>query len=521
VKRLTELVLSRLTNGDMGRPRFWAPRAAPRAPLRSNRISTTEGKRPSGRAGATARVATPSDGDFVHLTAASKAHLANRDPHATIPHRVAMKFALVVVLASLWAGLSVWLSRPWLADLSAVTSPVFALIAITFIAYVPGFMNAFLFATLLLDKRPARVRPASYPDVSVLIAAYNEVDGIGVTLKSMAWQDYRGNVEILVLNDGSDDATASVVRQAIADLTFLPGKTLRLIDFKVNGGKAAALNAGLAAATSDLIVTLDADCWVHPDGLTNIVERLLSDPANTEAVAGAVMVGNAHENFLTRTQEWDYFHGIAAVKRMQSMFHGTLVAQGAFSIYRRASLEAVGGWPECVGEDIVVSWALLKAGGRIGYAEDAIAFTRVPSRLGIFSQQRRRWSRGLIEAFKAHGALLFQPRLSTVFIWWNLCFPPMDLVFTFIFIPGLALALFGIFYIAGPVTLAVLPLAVLWNLFIYRIQRRTFQVEGLTVHRNIGGFLFYAFFYSLLLQPVCVLGYLSELVGLRKTWGTK
>src|SRR3546814_17220536 len=64
-------------------------------------------------------------------------------------------------------------------------------------------------------------------------------------------------------------------------------------------------------------------------------------------------------------QEWDYFHGIAAVKRMQSMYHGTLVAQGAFSLYDRKALEDVGGWPECVGEDIVVSWALLERGHRI------------------------------------------------------------------------------------------------------------------------------------------------------------
>ena len=83
------------------------------------------------------------------------------------------------------------------------------------------------------------------------------------------------------------------------------------------------------------------------------------------------------------------------------------------------------------------------------------------------------------------------------------------------------LALFGIFWIAGPLTLAVLPLAALWNMFIFRIQRRMFHREGLKVRRNFGGFLFYALGYSLVMQPVCVWGYGAEMLGMSKKWGTK
>ena len=91
------------------------------------------------------------------------------------------------------------------------------------------------------------------------------------------------------------------------------------------------------------------------NALTRIVERMLSDPPGTEAVAGSVLVRNSRRNVLTKAQEWDYFHGIAAVKRMQSMYHGTLVAQGAFSLYEREALREVGGWPDCVGEDMAES----------------------------------------------------------------------------------------------------------------------------------------------------------------------
>jgi biofilm PGA synthesis N-glycosyltransferase PgaC len=432
-----------------------------------------------------------------------------------------MKFTIACVIAFAWTAFSVWLSMAWLRELAALTHVVFALIAITFIAYVPGFMNAFLLTTLSLDRKPPRRAPSSYPGATILVAAYNEAAAIRDTLASLAAQDYPGPFQVLVLNDGSTDDTVLLAEIALAELQFPSNASVRIHDFKVNRGKSAVLNDGLGVARYDLILTIDGDSWVKRDGLRKLVERLLSDPSDTQAVAGAVMVRNSRQNLLSRAQEWDYFHGIASVKRMQGMYHGTLVAQGAFSLYRRSALEDVGGWPECVGEDIVLSWALLQEGYRIGYADDALAFTNVPTKLRQFALQRKRWSRGLMEAFKAHWPLLFKPRMSTLFIWWNVCFLPLDLVYTLVFIPGLILACFGHFYIAGPLTVAVLPLTVLWNGIIFRIQAGVYAREGLLVRRNVGGFLFYALAYSLLMQPVCVWGYLSELLGLRKTWDTK
>jgi biofilm PGA synthesis N-glycosyltransferase PgaC len=160
-------------------------------------------------------------------------------------------------------------------------------------------------------------------------------------------------VEIIVLNDGSSDGTAEAALRAKQELHFHPNATVRIINYEVNRGKAAVLNSGLIEAKHDLIVTIDADTRLRADSLTKIVERLLSDPPNTKAVAGAILVGNSRQTMMAGLQEWDYFHGIAAVKRMQSMYHGTLVAQGAFSIYYRDALIEVGGWPDCIGEDIV------------------------------------------------------------------------------------------------------------------------------------------------------------------------
>lgn len=81
-----------------------------------------------------------------------------------------MKFTIACTVAIAWTAFSVWLSLRWLSELAAVTSIVFAVIAITFIAYIPGFMNAFLLTTLSLDRRLPRRVPSSYPEATILVA---------------------------------------------------------------------------------------------------------------------------------------------------------------------------------------------------------------------------------------------------------------------------------------------------------------------------------------------------------------
>lgn len=429
------------------------------------------------------------------------------------------RFAIAFLFGGTWTLFSIWVSQPWLGDLGALTHPLLALFALTFIAYVPGFMNAFLLASLLLEPRPGRQRRAVYPGITILIAAYEEEEDIAATLESVRAVDYPGPVEVIVIDDGSRDATAGMVEACAAAFGAEPFLTVRLLRFEQNRGKAHVLNSGLAEARHDLIVTIDADTRLGIGSLTAIVERMLGDPRRPVAVAGSVLVGNPRASLIAGSQQWDYFLGIAAVKRMQSMYGGTLVAQGAFSIYRRDVLIEAGGWPDTVGEDIVLTWALLKRGYRIGYAEDAIAWTQVPVDIAALARQRKRWARGMIEALEHHRSMLIQPRLTTMFIWWNLLFVSLDLAFTLIFLPGLVLALFGIFWLAGPITLLVLPLAALWNIVVYRIQSRVLKRLDVKMEHNWRGFAAYVGIYPLLMQPVSVWGYAAEMTGRRKEWG--
>ena len=429
---------------------------------------------------------------------------------------IRIKFLLALIGSTCWTILSIWLAHIWYDDLITHIGLLPGIFLISGIAIVPGFMNSFLLCSLLLDKRPVRKPLESYPSLTILVAAYNEEASIADTLKSIAMQQYSGELQVIVINDGSTDRTSSIVHDYLTDYPWLT-----LIDLEKNAGKANALNQGLKIAKGELVLTVDADSYLYRDALSSIVERYREDPPHTRAVAGTVLVRNSRTSWIAQAQEWDYFHGIAAIKRTQSLFQGTLVAQGAFSLYDRATVVELGGWPVCVGEDIVLTWAILKAGYRVGHCEDACLFTNAPATLAQFVRQRRRWARGMIEAFKQHPGILLKPQLPTFFIYWNLLFPLMDLAFTIGFIPGLILALFGHYWIVGPMTLALIPLGLAMNLFMFWIEVQMFNHHHLKVRKNPFGFMIYVFFYALLLQPICLVGYLSEIFNFRKSWGTK
>ena len=430
--------------------------------------------------------------------------------------QVRYKYGLALTIASCWAGGSIWLSTPWLSDLATHTGLPLAFFFISFIAIIPGFINSFVVSSLLLDRRPVLKPIESFPEVTVLVPAYNEAAGVRDTLVSLMNQSYDATISVIVINDGSSDDTASVIRELQDEYS-----NIRLLDLPVNSGKSQALNHGLALCETELVISVDADSWVKRDGIRNIVSRYLSDPSTTRAVAGTILIRNSRESWITKAQEWDYFLGIGAIKRIQSLYQGTLVAQGAFSLYDAATLRSLGGWPNTVGEDIVLTWKILLAGHRVGHAENACCFTTAPATVRQFVRQRQRWSRGLIEAFKANPGLLVKPRLTVLYIWWNMLFPLMDVAYTFGFLPGIVLALFGKFWIVGPMTLALIPPSLLLNRVMYNAGKRMFDTEELVVRKNRGGILLYMLLYGVILQPACVWGYLSELLNLKKSWGTK
>ena len=424
-----------------------------------------------------------------------------------------LKLALVIGFALAWAGFSTWLALPWIEELGASITMPLAIVVILGIAIIPGYLNANLVASLLIDRPPPLRFDLSLPPLTVAIACFDEEATIGQTLDYVCKQEYPAELSILVADDGSTDRTARLARARASK-----DPRISVASFP-HGGKARTLTRAMRLVKTPLMCTVDADTLPMPGAFERIVARLLISPPDTVAVAGAVFVRNSRHNFLTRAQEWDYFLGIASVKRQQSLFQGTMVAQGAFSVYRTAAVRAAGGWPDRIGEDIVLTWAMMHEGGRVGYERTAIAFTAAPREMAHFARQRRRWARGMIEGLREHGgALLTGGRSNMHAVLVNFVFPYVDIVYSIAFPIGILLALTGNFAIVGPMTLAVLPLNIALSMIMFHLSKQSFDEVGLKVRQNRLGFLGYLLTYQLFMSPVSVAGYAQELFGATRRW---
>ena len=198
--------------------------------------------------------------------------------------------------------------------------------------------------------------------MTVLIAAWNEEDAIVPTLERIAELTYPGPLELVLADNDSTDGTArtrTTRRRSDSSCDY------RRV-FEAEPGKHRALNTALETVTTPIVVTVDADTSLQEESLTYLVARLAERAAGPARVCLRRRARGRERlttNFLTRMQQWDYRLGINGVKRMQAAYNSALVAQGAFSAYWTDDLRAVGGWPDAIGEDIVLTWTMMRHAG--------------------------------------------------------------------------------------------------------------------------------------------------------------
>jgi len=433
--------------------------------------------------------------------------------HKKIYIKVPYKFLLSHLIAFSWMIFSIYVSLPWINDLGMIVTKPAAILIIAGIGYIPGYINAFIVTSLLMDRQPRFLETSPNDEVTIIIACKNEERNIANTLRYISNQDYDGTINVIVVDNGSTDNTFYSAKAAGEELSL----NLQVL-YEEKPGKYNALNKALDYITTEYTVTLDADTLLHKSAIRYIVSRIKSAPKEVCAVAGTVLVRNSRENFIAKLQEWDYFLGIASIKRMQGLYQGTLVAQGAYSLYRTEALRFMEGWPDAIGEDIVLTWNFLKHDLKVYFEPLAVAFTDVPITLKHLSRQRSRWARGMLEALKIVKPWqhpIFYVRYLTGI---NLVMPYLDFVYTFCWMPGLILAVFGKFWVVGPFTLFVMPLALFQNFILYRYQRHVFKRLGLRVRRNILGFVVYVLMYQMIMSPMSIIGYSQEILNLRRKW---
>ncbi len=242
---------------------------------------------------------------------------------------------------------------------------------------------------------------ATRPKVSVILAGYNEEAAVVPAITSLVETGFP-NMEIIVVDDGSEDATFSRA------LPYAERGQIRLFknaSASGRGGKPSAMNLGLRFASGEIIVFLDMDTSFDRDMFSHLIGPF-HDPA-VAVVAGNLKVRNQNASFWTRMQAIEYLIAIGLHRRWLGLFGTNYIASGACGAYRRDVLESFQGCDVATAEDLDNTLKARRGGWGVVFAAEAIATTDVPEDLRTLIRQRIRWDRDLVRvAFRKHGDLL-------------------------------------------------------------------------------------------------------------------
>ena len=330
-----------------------------------------------------------------------------------------------------------------------------------FIAYLIGY-STFLFLSVIVgsldlykhhrQERFKSILPSDYyVPISIIVPAYNEEITVVDTVRSLLTLEYRA-YEIIVVDDGSKDRTSEVLAKAF-DMHLVHRPIRRQVDCqweefiyetraqkvpltlirKKNGGKADTLNMGINAANFPYFICMDADSVLQYDSLRRIVQPVLAD-GNVVAVGGIVRISNDVElengrvqryrlprNILAFMQVLEYDRSFLASRILFDRFNGSLIISGAFGLFKKSTVIAVGGYDrKTLGEDMELVVKLHEyctsnsIPYSIRYASDAICWTQAPERMRDLCKQRRRWHLGLFQSMYKHRTMFSNHRFGAV-----------------------------------------------------------------------------------------------------------
>jgi cellulose synthase/poly-beta-1,6-N-acetylglucosamine synthase-like glycosyltransferase/peptidoglycan/xylan/chitin deacetylase (PgdA/CDA1 family) len=372
----------------------------------------------------------------------------------------------IEIPASHWqqlrGALLVWVLRVVNFIVSALT------LLVEGVTVIVGLRMAAGLGLALIQRRRLRDTthdPSFAPAVSIVVPAYNEAVGIADCVRSLASSSYRGEFEVIVVDDGSADETAAIVE----GLGLEPVRLLR----QANAGKAAALNGALAASRYELVVTVDADTVFEPDTLSCLVQRF-RDP-KVGVISGNTKIGN-RGSLVGRWQHIEYVMGFNLDRRAYELLGATPTVPGAIGAFRRVALADIGGVSGAtLAEDTDVTLELARAGWAVVYEPRARAWTEAPGNLRALHRQRTRWAYGTIQSAWKHRAALwgrgehaFGRRAVAVLLAFQIALP-------------LAAPLIDLFAIYSIVFLDPMPILAFWlafNLFQLTLAWIAFGLDG-------------------------------------------
>jgi cellulose synthase/poly-beta-1,6-N-acetylglucosamine synthase-like glycosyltransferase len=288
------------------------------------------------------------------------------------------------------------------------------------------------------------------PSVSLVAPAYNEETLIVQSAKAFLASAY-SPLEVVIVDDGSRDATFARLDEAF-DLVPLPlrGRTaiatapissvhisrvdprLRVVH-KENGGRSDAINAGISVARGELVVITDADSLLEPEAITRAVRPFEVHPDTCMAVGGDIRVANGsrieHGRVIAPGVAWrgvgatqilEYLRGFLGTRIAWSEMNGLLIVSGAFGVFRRDLIIALGGFSShTLGEDMEMTMRIQHIlrprwrDARVEFAPDAVCWTEAPGTMSGLHNQRVRWHAGLLDNLRMHWQMFGRRRYGT------------------------------------------------------------------------------------------------------------
>lgn len=216
------------------------------------------------------------------------------------------------------------------------------------------------------------------PKVTLIVAAYNEEAFIREKVENSLGQDYPADkFRLIVVSDGSDDATNDIVRK-------FDNPQLKFIEILERGGKANALNHAIRELDCDIAVFTDANVFLDRQAIRNIV-RDFEDPA-VGAVTGRVeleAIGSAEP-----LGEGAYMRFERMIQARESKFWSVAGVDGALFAARKSLIDEIP--KDTILDDFVLGTGVALQGFRIRYDKEASAVEKVPAEV---AQEFRRKTR--------------------------------------------------------------------------------------------------------------------------------
>ncbi len=222
------------------------------------------------------------------------------------------------------------------------------------------------------------------PQVSVIIAAYNEQEEIGQRIENLLASDYpHDSMEILIASDGSTDRTSKIVER-------FAQQNVRLLEFP-RQGKGQTLNAAVPHAHGDILVFSDANTQFLAAAIRKLV-RNFADP-RVGGVAGNQKYLRDATASLTADGETTYWSLETMLKQLQSRGGSATSATGGIYAIRKSLFQTV---PDDAMDDFMISTGVIAHGFRLLFEPEAISFEPVAVQSKVeFSRKVRVITQGL------------------------------------------------------------------------------------------------------------------------------